>query len=449
MPVIDPSMMTPSSAGSPWELEPALARGVSSGARLRREPLILDRAKGAQIIAEDGTRLTDYMLAMGPMLLGHGNEEVLDAVRRQLHEGVLFGTTRGELDLADRLASILPHVDRVAYVTTGSEATALAIRIARGTTGRRLIVKFEGHYHGWLDPLFANTQSNTPAPASTFPVPTTHSVRGQPAPGDIIVIRWNDVDEITRVFEEHGASIAGVILEPIPMNFGVFLPDSAFMTATRELCSRHGAQLIFDEVLSGFRLALGGAAELLGVQPDLAVYAKAIATGFPMAVVAGTNAAMASIVSGPVQPAGTYSGHPVSIAAAHATLDVLEREQQSLYPSLASLGARLSDHIEAAASATGNPIRVNQVGSVLQLFWGIERAPQSYAEAYRSDRAVVGSIAEAQLRSGALVAPRGLILLSAAHTTADIDALGSGLLQAVENAAWASSHRTERRNERT
>src|SRR5690606_8472687 len=123
------------------------------------------------------TRLTDYMLAMGPMLLGHGNEEVLDAVRRQLHDGVLFGTTRGELDLADRLASILPHVDRVAYVTTGSEATALAIRIARGTTGRRLIVKFEGHYHGWLDPLFANTQSNTPAPASTFPVPTTHSVR--------------------------------------------------------------------------------------------------------------------------------------------------------------------------------------------------------------------------------------------------------------------------------
>lgn len=393
---------------------------------------MLSGAAGATVTTVDGRTLTDYVLGMGPMLLGHGRQEVLDRVAAQLPGGVLFGTTRVELELAERLAGILPHAERIAYVNSGSEGTHLAIRIARASTGRRIIVKFEGHYHGWIDPLFVNTQSNTPDRSGSPTVAPMHGVADQTVSSEVIVLRWNDRAALEQLFADRGAEIAAVILEPVPLNFGTVLPEPGYTELLRDLSSRAGAMLIFDEVLSGFRIALGGAAQLLGVKPDIAVYAKAIASGFPLAVVAGTEAAMASIVSGPVLPAGTYSGNPVAVSAALATLDVLEGGGDDLYAGLDRLGHRLAAGIRDAASAAEVPLLVQQVGSVLQLLWGDLGVVRSYADAARSDRATIAALCEQQIGKGAMVAPRGLILLSTAHSASDVDRLVEGVTASLQ-----------------
>lgn len=403
-----------------------LARGVASAARLRSHPLIFASAHGARVVTTEGAELTDYMLGMGPMLLGHGRPEVLERVAAQLSQGVLFGTTRLELELAERLRDLLPHARRVAFVSSGSEGTHLATRIARASTGRQVIVKFEGHYHGWVDPLFVNTQNNIAAAPDVYPVPPLHAVPGQSVSPDLIVARWNDVDDIARIFDERGDDIAGVILEPLPMNFGSMLPDPGYTELLRELCSAHGALLIFDEVLSGFRSSLLGAAGVLGVSPDMAVYAKAIASGFPLAAVVGTDEAMASIVRGAVQPAGTYSGNPVSAVAALASLDILAADADELYPALERLGSRLRDGVRRVAAASGAPLEVNQIGSVIQLFWGTGPV-RTFGDAARSDRERIARLSEGQEQRGSLLSPRGLILLSAAHRDADIDVLVDGI----------------------
>lgn len=400
-----------------------LARGVSSGARLRNRQVILAHSRGSTVETVDGETLVDYILGMGPVLLGHGHPEVMQAVREQLEHGELYGTVPGEAELAEQLIRFLPWADHVAFVNSGSEATHLAIRLARSGTGRRTIVKFEGHYHGWLDPLFVNTQNNAAAPADADPVPVQHSVPGLRADDDIVVLRWNDADALEALFAERGDRIAGVILEPLPMNFGTMLPSSEYMGRLRGLTSDHGARLIFDEVLSGFRVAAGGAAELLGVEPDLGVYAKAVANGFPLAVVAGTEPAMLPITEGPMLPAGTYSGNPISVHAGLAALRVLERDGAELYPRLERLGARLAGGIRAVAAELGVPLSVNRIGSVLQLFWGVAGEVTSYGEACTSDRERIAELCEALLPLGAMLSPRGLILLSTEHTESQIDEL--------------------------
>lgn len=374
-----------------------------------------------------GNSLVDFVLGMGPMLLGHANPTVHNRVADQMKRGVVFGTTDDEFELARRVAEWLPHAEHVAYASTGSEATHLAIRVARATTGRRLIVKFEGHYHGWVDPLFVNTQHNAPGGPAAFPIPGQHGFPALPMPEDVAVIRWNDLADVSRVFEAHAGEIAGVIMEPIPLNFGTMLPDPGYLEAVRAACDRNGALLIFDEVLSGFRLARGGAAELLGVLPDLAVYAKAIASGFPFAMLAGTQRAMSSIVDGPVQPAGTYSGNLVSVTAALATLEQLDSLGADLYKRLEAKGDYLRRGLTDVARAAGVPLTVNQIGSVLQLFWGLDDAVRSYADAARTDRARVAALCERQLEHGAHVAPRGLLLLSSEHDLADLDVLVDGV----------------------
>lgn len=409
-----------------------LARGVSSAARLRARPLVLRSAHDARVVDVDGREYADFVLGMGPILLGHSRPEILDRVQTRMRQGALYGTTEQEFELAETLCRVLPHAETVAFSNTGSEATHLALRLARAGTGRRLIVKFEGHYHGWIDPLFANTQMNDATRTADFPVPGQHSVRGQASSADVLVIRWNDVDELRQVFSDHPGEIAGVIVEPIPMNFGTLMPDAEFAAELRSITARDGARLIFDEVLSGFRLALGGAAEILGVSPDLAVYAKAIANGFPLAAVAGTLEAMDPIINGPMLPAGTYSGNPISVEASLAALDILQDDRTEMYPRLDHLGSRLAQQIRAIADETGAPLSVNQIGSVLQMFWGVDKTIRAYADADTSDRATMSRLSEGLLDKGSLVSGRGLILLSAMHTEADIDALAAALRDGVD-----------------
>lgn len=393
-----------------------LARGVSSGARLRSEGLILRSGQGSLVYTEGGVALTDFMLGMGPILLGHCRTEVMDRVRQQLDRGALFGTVAAEEELAQQIVKFLPWAEHVAFISTGSEATHLAIRLARARTGRRVIVKFEGHYHGWIDPLFLNSQNNRASEASLRPVPPDHSVSGMHPDSDVVVIRWNRQDELQTVFDQCGPEIAGVILEPIPMNFGTLIPAPGYMSFLREITDRHGSYLIFDEVLSGFRISPGGAAEILGVTPDIGVYAKAIANGFPLAVVAGTGTAMEPITTGPVLPAGTYSGNPISVQAGLATLEVLEKYGEHIYPHLEKVGKVLSDGIVSLSRDLSVPLSANRVGSVIQLFWGAPPDMVNYTDASQSDRKIVADICEALLPHGSLVSPRGLILLSSEHT---------------------------------
>lgn len=419
----------------------ALPRGVASAARIRSVPLILQSGQGAEVVDVDGNRYVDFVLGMGPMLLGHGRAEVVEAVRQQVGEGVLFGTHPSEIRLAQRLIDLLPYAEKIVYANSGSEATHWAVRIARATTRRRLIVKFEGHYHGWIDPLFVNTQGVAPSPASAAHPPIAHAA-GMFPPEDVVVCRWNDLDELRAVFAEHAGQIAGVIMEPLPMNFGTMLPDEGYLEGVRDLCRSEDSLLIFDEVLSGFRVALGGAAELLGTQPDLGVYAKAVASGFPLAVVAGTERSMSSITDGDLFPAGTYSAGATAVAAANATLDVLTDNRTKLYAHLDALGTRLRSHLTQRAAEHELPLVVQQIGSVIQLLWDPDQPVRTFADAMAGDRDIIRQVSEEVQAHGYYLSPRGLILLSKAHTDEMVDGLAEALFNAVLEAAVHTEKRS-------
>lgn len=414
-----------------------LARGVSSGARLRSKPLILRDAQGAWVTDVGGNVYADFVLGMGPMLLGHGNASVLEAVREQLNRGVLFGTHENEVALAERIVGILPFADKVLFLNSGSEAIHCAVRVARATTNRSLVVKFEGHYHGWLDPLFVNTQVNSPAEPHHDHPQVVSAAHAMPVPADVRVCRWNDFAELDRLFQQHRGEIAAVVMEPIPMNFGTMLADPGYLEKVRALCTENQTLLIFDDVLAGFRVALGGSSELLGVQPDLGVYAKVIASGFPLAFVAGSDEALRSITTGPLLPAGTYSGSPTAVAAAHATLTVLEQGGQELYDDLDALGKQIRQGVAGIADELAVPLVANQVGSVVQLFWNPRLPIRSFADGMVSDREAIAAISEGVLEHGSLLAPRGLILLSTEHTSDMVTSLLRGLRASTQ--AWLAS----------
>jgi glutamate-1-semialdehyde 2,1-aminomutase len=412
-----------------------IARGVASGARLRSVPVVFERAQDAHLWDVDGNRYVDCVMALGPLLLGHSPSFVLERVAEQLARGIQYGGQHaGEAELAERVVRLVPCADKVVFASTGSEAVQAAVRIARATTGRRVVVKFEGHYHGWIDPLFVNAPGVPAQPVDGPLVSPVHNVAGQPPSQDVLVCRWNDAAALEAVLQEARGEVAAVIMEPIPFNLGTFWPEDGYVRAVRELCDLHGSLLIFDEVVSGFRLGTGGAQERLGVSPDLATYAKGIASGFPIGLVAGTDAAMASAVDGPVVPAGTYNGTPASVAAANATLDMLERRAGEIYPHLEAVGRRLADGLRELAAGAGAPLAVNQIGSVVQLLWQPRTPQRSYADADAASTAPVAALCERVLADGVHAAPRGLMFLSAAHDDADIDLV----LRAFERALRGS-----------
>jgi glutamate-1-semialdehyde 2,1-aminomutase len=420
-----------------------LTRGVASSARLRQhsDAVVLRDGDGASVFDLDDNRYVDYALALGPVILGHRPPTVLQAVRSALDHGIAYGAPhKAEAELCEAVVRAVPCAEKVALSTTGSEAVALALRIARAGTGRRRIVKFDGHYHGWLDPVFVNTPTLLPLERS--PAHAVHSVHGLPADDSITVVRWGELPELERALTD-GPPVAAVIMEPLPCNFGVVQPPPGYLEAVRDLCRRNGSLLVFDEVLTGFRVALGGAQELLGVQPDLTVCSKALASGFPLALVAGTDGAMAPAIDGPVQPFGTFSGFPASVAAALATLRELERRRDEIYPRLERLGANLAAGICAAALEASAPLTVNQIGSVLQLFWGAPDPVTSYADACRSDRERIAALAGRLLDHGVHTPERGLMLVCDAHTSADVDAAAEAFTAILAEPAAGTDHTPE------
>jgi len=362
--------------------------GVNSPARafggVGGNPIFIARGEGPYLHDVDGNRYLDYCGSWGPLILGHCHPRVTEAVTQALHQGATFGApTELESQLAELICQCVPSIEMVRMVSSGTEASMSAIRLARGYTGRDVIVKFAGCYHGHVDSLLVQAGSS----ATTLGVPNSPGVpKGCTA--DTLAVRYNDVAGLTEAFAVHGKKIAGVILEPVVGNMGLVTPTPEFLAALRQLTEKHGALLIFDEVMTGFRLALGGAQELLKQKPDLTVLGKIVGGGLPVGAYGGRADIMREIMpAGPVFQAGTLSGNPLAMAAGLATLR--ELRDTNPYARLERMGQQIADGLTAAAGAAGVPHQVQRIGSMWTLFFTSE-AVRDYDAAKKCDTARFG-----------------------------------------------------------
>lgn len=353
---------------------PARAFGAVGGT-----PLFIARGEGPYLFDLDGGRYLDFIGSWGPLILGHAHPRVVAAAEEALRQGASFGAPcERESELAERIIDAVPSIERVRMVSSGTEASMSAIRLARGYTGRDVIVKFAGCYHGHVDSLLVQAGSS----ATTLGVPNSPGVpKGCTA--DTLSLPYNDAQALEDAFKARGDHIAGVILEPVAGNMGLVRPDSAYFTTLRRLTQQYGALLIYDEVMTGFRLAYGGAQELLGQTPDLTVLGKIVGGGFPVGAYGGRADILNRVMpAGPVFQAGTLSGNPVAMAAGIATLDELKRRNP--YAELDRLGRQLADGLRQAASDTGVAATVNQLGSMWTLFFSPDPVTD-YASARKAD----------------------------------------------------------------
>ncbi len=354
---------------------PARAFGAVGGS-----PLFIDRAEGPYLFDIDARQFVDYIGSWGPMILGHHHPAVAQAVVEAIGRGTSYGApTEAESKLAEQIIQAVPSIDKVRLVNSGTEATMSAIRVARGATGRDKVIKFAGNYHGHVDSLLVAAGSA----AATLGVPDSPGVTAG-AGADTIVAEYNDVDALRSAFDQFGGQIAAVILEPVVGNMGCVPPSEAFLNALRSITSDDGAILIFDEVMTGFRLALGGAQERFGITPDMTTLGKIVGGGMPLGAYGGRADIMDNVLpAGKVFQAGTLSGNPVAVAAGSATLEILK--EQPPYEYLETMGKRLATGFDQAATDAGIPHVVQQVGSMMTLFFNPDPVT-NWTQADRCDR---------------------------------------------------------------
>jgi glutamate-1-semialdehyde 2,1-aminomutase len=377
--------------------------GVNSPVRAFRsvggEPFFTRRADGPYLWDVDGRRYIDYVGSWGPMVAGHNHPHVRAAVERAVRDGLSFGTPcPAEVEMAETIAALVPSVEVVRMVNSGTEATMSAIRLARGFTGRSRIVKFEGCYHGHGDAFLVKAGSG----ALTFGVPTSPGV--PKALADLtLTLPYNDVAAAERLFAESGDEIAALIIEPVAGNMNCIPPREGYLAALRELCTRHGALLIFDEVMTGFRVALGGAQALYGVTPDLTTFGKIIGGGMPVGAYGGRREIMQQVAPvGPVYQAGTLSGNPVAMAAGLAMLELVRTP--GFHDELDRRTRLLTDTLAAAAAEAGVPFSVNRVCGMFGLFFSREKV-ETYAQAVACDTALFNRFFHGMLARGVYLAP--------------------------------------------
>ncbi|WP_283139481.1 aspartate aminotransferase family protein [Rhizohabitans arisaemae] len=408
------------------EAQRYLAGGVSSDARrMPGVPLYVDHAEGSRLWDVDGNVYIDYVLGQGPALLGHCPREVAEAVAAQAVRGMAYSAQHAaEVRVAERLCAMVPSAERVRFNTVGSEAVHAALRLARGYTGRSRVLKFEGHYHGWLDPvLYSVHPALDAAGPAQAPRPVPGTAGQQPGHADdLIVCPWNDLAALRRTMEAHAGQLAAVIAEPILCNTGAIAPEPGYLEEVQRLCREHGTLLVFDEIITGFRLAPGGAQEFLGITPDLSVFGKAMAGGMQVSALVGRAEVMDHISTGQVAHAGTFNSHPVGIAAAEATLRILDRRREAVYGTLFSTGAELMEGLRAAAAKAGVPLLVDGPGPVFQTYFTDASAVRNYRDFAATDRAMMSRLHAALLDRGVNMVPRGLWFMSTEHSSADIDA---------------------------
>src|SRR5579864_612747 len=398
-----------------------LVGGVNSPVRAFRavggEPIVVDRAAGARLWDADGNEYIDYVCSWGALILGHAHPKVVQAIAKQARRGTSYGMpTEMEVELASRIRKALPSCEKVRFVSSGTEATMSAVRLARAATGRDLIVKFEGCYNGHSDSFLSEAGSGlaTLGIAACPGVPQALAELTLNAP-------YNDAAAVEKLFDLHRGKIAAVIVEPIAANMGVVPPRPGFLQALRDLCSRHAALLIFDEVITGFRMCYGGAQTVFGIVPDLTTLGKIIGGGLPVAAYGGRRDLMDRVAPlGPVYQAGTLSGNPLAMSAGIASLDLLAAP--GFYDLLDARAKRLGDGIAAALRETGAVAMAVRAGSLLTLFFS--REPVSdYAAAKKCDTRRFAEFFRGMLGRGVFLAPSQFeaLFVSAAHTDADID----------------------------
>ncbi|MBV8393380.1 MAG: aspartate aminotransferase family protein [Alphaproteobacteria bacterium] len=404
----------------------SLAGGVSSNVRYASTPvpLFFERAEGARLYDVDGNVHIDYVLGNGPAILGHAPKPVVDAVAKTLALGQVYaGQHPGETQLSERLCALLPGAEIVRFCTSGTEAVMMAMRLARAFTGRTKILKFEGHYHGWSDQAFISTKPplNEAGPADA-PVPVAGSP-GMPDSvlGDTVVAGWNDLAFLRSAFERNEGEIAGVIMEPVMVNGGAILPGDGYLRGVAELCREKGALFICDEVITGFRVGLRGAQAHFGVTADLSIYAKAVAAGFPLAMVAGRADVMNTLLDRGVMHGGTYNGNVQSMAASMAALDELERDGGALYTGMAKRGTRLMQGLAASAKKHGVAMQVQGFPAIFQTFFTDGPAPRNYRESAACDKDLALAFHAALQEEGVRVNQQAKWFLSTAHDDAVID----------------------------
>lgn len=399
-----------------------LAGGVSSGLRrsARPYPLYFTHGDGSKVFDADGNRYIDYGLAWGPLILGHAHPEIRAALHAAIDRGLTFGAQHDlEFEVAEKLAAAIPCADKVCFANSGTEIVQLALRLARAFTGRGKHLKFEGHYHGWDDSVLVSSRP-TADEIERFqgsPVPVA---LGQRPHDSVLVAEWNSPEQVEAIFSRHEAEIAAVICEPFLANGGCIPPDPGFLEFLREITARSGSLLIFDEVITGFRLALGGAQSYYGVTPDLATYAKAIAGGAPLSALAGKEEFLRLIADGKVVHAGTMNGNPLALAAANATLDILSRNHRSLYAGLWRLGEQLRVGIETILKDKGHTVVTSGGGPVFQVSF-MSRHARTWRQQLAADQQRYAALALALLDLGVLVLPDGRWYVSAVHAADDIE----------------------------
>ncbi len=401
------------------EAKKIMPGGVNSPVRayqaVHRSPLFIDHAKGSKIVDVDGKEYIDYVCSWGPGILGHADDRVIKAVQDACAKGLTFGApTEKETILAEMVQEIMPSMEMMRLVNSGTEAVMSAIRVARGYTGRDKIVKFRGCYHGHSDGLLVKAGSGalTQAVPDSLGVPADYTK-------NTLVAEYNDINSVKQLFEQYGKEIATVVVEPVAANMGVVPPKQGFLEELREITKQYGALLIFDEVITGFRLSLGGAQEYYGITPDLTTLGKIIGGGMPMAAYGGRREIMEKVAPlGGVYQAGTLSGNPIATTAGITTLRILKENADHIYPQIADATRQLAD---AARDTFGDSVQVNQVGSLMSVFFTKEPVVD-YNSATSADTEAYAAYFNAMLQQGIYLAPSQFesMFVSAVHSKEDL-----------------------------
>ncbi|HWK58500.1 MAG TPA: aspartate aminotransferase family protein [Parapedobacter sp.] len=403
-----------------------LASGVSSEFRKYNHPhaIFYSHGKSSRIYDVDGNEYLDFTLSQGPLIVGHSHPHVVAAIADYSATGQLYaGQHIKEVELAEKLHELIPSAELMRFCLDGSEAVQTALRVARAKTGKQKFLRFEGHYHGWLDNVAWGISTPSADALGSREEPTVYAWSGGLAArsrDEFLAMPWNDLELVRAAVAEHHSDLAAIITEPVMCNNGCIPPADGFLQGLRAICDEYGIALIFDEVITGFRLGLSGAQGYYGVFPDLAIFAKAIASGYPISAIVGKREWMDEIASARVIHAGTMNSGNATVAAALATIEVLERDPDT-YTRMFRLGHRLMDGLRAAATETGQPLLVQGMGPMFNTAFAPLTAMRDYRDTLQADKAKLGRFIAGLHDRGIRVIGRGLWYISAVHTEEDID----------------------------
>jgi glutamate-1-semialdehyde 2,1-aminomutase len=402
----------------------SLAGGVSSPFRAKAPvPLFFENGQGARLTDVDGNEYIDYQLAWGPMILGYNHPAMVARLREQVAKPLSYGAQHPlEFTVAEQIQAMVPCAERVAFTSSGSETVQLAHRLARACTRRPKILKFEGHYHGWMDGAL---HSYKPQASETGPLEeplTVPGSRGQVANAaeNVVVSPWNRLDVLARLLDAHAGEIAAIFLEPVLCNSGCLMPEPGYLQGVRDLADRHGCLLVFDEVITGFRIAPGGAQQHFGVTPDLATFGKAVGGGVPLSVVAGKAEIMEQMFTGGVVFGGTFNGNPFSLAGAAVCLEELSRDDGAALRHANRMGEALQAGIRDLAAQRGIGLQVTGFGAAFYLHFTALPALKDYRDTLSDDRDLLQKFLFAAMAEGVILVPDGRMYVSVAHTEADV-----------------------------